>query len=213
MNDIIRRLARIPTADLCDLLGPVALDSGLRPVVPGSFAGPALTIRVPPGDNLMVHAALADVRPGDVVMVDTGGNTDRAVFGALTVQYLQKRGATGLVVDGAVRDTADLRAIGLPVRARAVTPNGPTRCRIGAISVSVQVGGRTVRPGDLVVGDGDGVVCLSAETAAAVLEQAEDRVRREDDLLRHIRETGEFPRPWLSGALAEAEEKSAAEEI
>ena len=169
---LIARIGAIPTADLCDCAGPVAVGGAIRPVVEGSFAGPALTVRVTPGDNLMVHAALELAQPGDVV-----------------------------VVDGAVRDTEALRAMGVPIYAGAVCPNGPTRTEGGAVNTPVTIGGRAVRPGDIVAADADGVVILTPAQAEDAAEKARALADREDAALERIEADGAFPRPWLAGAL------------
>lgn len=198
---LIARIGAIPTADLCDCAGPVAVGGAIRPVVEGSFAGPALTVRVTPGDNLMVHAALELAQPGDVVVVDGGGCTDRALLGALTVSCLRRQGVAGIVVDGAVRDTEALRAMGVPIYAGAVCPNGPTRTEGGAVNTPVTIGGRAVRPGDIVAADADGVVILTPAQAEDAAEKARALADREDAALERIVTDGAFPRPWLAGAL------------
>ena len=201
---LVERLRRLPTADLCDCLGPLALDGAIRPLGATAFAGPAFTVRTAPGDNLMVHLALELVRPGDVVVVDGAGCADRALLGSLTVNFLAARGAAAVVVDGAVRDAGELAALPIPVYARAVCPNGPTRCRGGAVNVPVTAGGQAVRPGDILLADGDGLICVPREDAEEAARLAEERVRREEALLQSIRETGAFPRPWLGSAAADA---------
>ena len=139
---------------------------GLRPV-PATLGdtrlvGPALTVLTRPGDNLVVHKALDLARPGYVIVVDGAGDETRALVGDLLCRYAAARGVAGLVVDGAVRDIRDLATLGLPVFARSVSHLGPFKNGPGEIGVPISVGGMAVTAGDLVVGDDDGVVAVSA---------------------------------------------------
>ncbi len=133
--------------------------------------GVAVTVSARPGDNLMVHKALEIASPGDVVVVSTNGNTTSAVFGELMGTTAVRAGVAGIVVDGAIRDVEALEALGLPAYSRAVTPGGCDKDGPGEINVPVACGNTVVMPGDLVVGDDDGVVVVPREDAAVVLEQ------------------------------------------
>ena len=181
---------------------------GVRGVgwVPGGrwprVAGPALTVRTRPGDNLVVHRALDLARPGDVLVVDGGGSQERALLGELMGRYAVTRGLAALVVDGAVRDAEGLAAGPIPVFARGINHLGPYKDGPGEVHGPVQAGGTVVRSGDLVVGDGDGVVVLPAERAAEIVATGEARLLSEEEQFAQIAE-GTWDRSWVLAALSE----------
>lgn len=186
-------------ADVCGRRG--ALDSRIRAMRPGlRLCGTAFTVDVRPGDNLMIHAALMLARPGDVLVVDGKGDTTSALMGELMCAHAVKAGLAGVVVDGAIRDVETLRTGALPVYACGSNPNGPTRTQGGRIGYPVSVGGVVVEPGDLVVGDDDGVVVVSRREASAMLEAARRKVEAEAQRMRDI-ENGQLLYGWLEGAL------------
>ncbi len=154
----------VATADLSDAAAtPIAMDARIRPVWRGArFAGRAFTVRVPPGENPSVRAALEKAAPGDVIVIDGGGYEARALWGGNVSARARERGLAGAVVDGAIRDVDEIEALGFPVFAAAVVPTPPQRELAGEIGVTVTCGGRTVNPGDWVVGDADGVVVVPA---------------------------------------------------
>ena len=156
------------------------MDIGIRPLWPGMprVAGPAYTVRCAPGDNLMVHAAIYRAAPGDVIVVEAG-DVDYAVAGGNVCAIAQRRGVAAFVVDGVIRDVAEARERGFAVLARGVIPIPGAKDVLGALGGPVRVGGVDVRPGDIVVGDEEGVVVVPAARAAAVLETA--RARAEKD--------------------------------
>ena len=133
--------------------------------------GVAVTVSARPGDNLMVHKALEVASPGDVVVVSTNGNTTSAIFGELMGTTAVAARLGGIVVDGAIRDVDGLKALGLPAFSRSVTPGGCDKDGPGEINVPIACGNTVVAPGDLIVGDGDGVVVVPREDAAEVLER------------------------------------------
>jgi regulator of RNase E activity RraA len=156
------------------------MDIGIRPLWAGMprVAGPAYTVRCAPGDNLMLHAAIYRAAAGDVVVVEAG-DVDYAVAGGNVCAVAQRRGVAAFVVDGVIRDVAEARDRGFPVIARGVIPIPGAKETVGALGGPVRVGGVEVRPGDIVVGDEEGVVVVPAARAAAVLEAA--RVRAAKD--------------------------------
>jgi RraA family protein len=164
------------------------------------FAGPAFTVRVRPGDNLFVHRALDMARPGDVVVVDAGGAPTNAILGAMMSRHAKMRGIEALVVDGAIRDVDELAAMDFAVVARGATPNGPYKSGPGEIGFPIAVGGPSIAPGDLLVGDSDGVVLVPREQAAAVVGIAEGRHRDEQALEIDI-EAGRWDRSFVEAAL------------
>lgn len=168
----------------------------------GMMAGPALTVRVRPGDNLAIHHALDLARPGDVLVVDGGGSLDHALVGAIMQSYAQRRGLAGFVIDGAIRDILHFARRSFPCFARGHTHRGPYKTGPGQINTLISVGGMVVRPGDLVVGDADGVIALAADIADEVLARARAKLKEEEGDLDVIARTGTYPRPWLRDALA-----------
>jgi regulator of RNase E activity RraA len=138
----------------------------------GVLAGPALTVKTRPGDNLMVHKALDLAEPGDVIVVDAGGDLTSAIIGELMVAHARKRGVAGCVIDGAIRDSAAIGAGDFPVFAAGVTHRGPYKDGPGEINVAIAIGGMVIEPGDLVLGDGDGVLCVPLAEVEAVYRAA-----------------------------------------
>jgi RraA family protein len=203
---IVQQASRYQAAILADVAGRRGtLDGRIRPVSPSMhFAGPAFTVEVRPGDNLMIHAAMAMAKPGDVLVVDGKGDTTCALMGAIMINACKALGLGGVVVDAAVRDTDELRELGFPVFSVSANPNGPTKFVPGRINWPVSVGGVAVRAGDLVVGDADGVVVVEREKAAALLPLAAKKVADEAKRIEDIR-AGRALRPgWLDASLRAA---------
>jgi regulator of RNase E activity RraA len=147
------------------------MDPGIVSRTGFAVCGVAVTVSARPGDNLMVHKAMEVASSGDVVVVSTNGNTTSAVFGELMGTTAVRAGVGGIVVDGAIRDVEGLRALGLPAYSRTVTPGGCDKDGPGEINVPIACGGAVVMPGDLVIGDEDGVVVVPREDAAEILER------------------------------------------
>lgn len=177
------------TATISDNLSRLPGFVGLRPFhrLEGVMAGRALTVRTAVGDNYFIHKALDLVQPGDVIVVDGGGDTARALIGEIMATLAEVRGAAGFVLDGAIRDTAVIGAGSFPVFARAAIHRGPYKNGPGAINVPVAVGGQVVNPGDIVIGDADGVVAFPVEGAAALLDAVRAQEAKETAILESIR--------------------------
>ena len=185
------------------------MDGRIRAMTPATrFAGPAVTVEVRPGDNLLIHAAMTLVRPGDVLVIDGKGYLGSALIGSIMVNACRRLGVAGIVVDGAVRDVEELAAIGIPVFAAGANPNGPTKASPGRINAPIACGGVALQPGDLVVGDGDGVTVMEREAAASLVALAAAKVEEERQIVAGILAPGEGPyrwQPaWLDGALRAA---------
>ena len=166
-------------------------------------AGPAFTVEVRPGDNLMIHAALVLAQPGDVIVVDGKGDLSCALTGALMAAHANKAGIAGFVIDGAVRDTEECAAGDFPIFAAGANPNGPLKNSGGRINWPVSVAGTAVNPGDLVVGDADGVVILPRELAAGIVAGAQAKVDSEADRVKAIAR-GELVQGWVAEGLKAA---------
>ena len=168
-----------------------------------SLLGPACTVKVFPGDNLMVHKALDLVQPGDIMVIDAGASPMNAVLGDLITTKARHRGVAGIVVDGLVRDIEGIVETGVPVFARGVTPIGPLHRGPGEINYAIQCGGIVVHPGDIVIGDRNGVVIVPLEAADDVLQQLRARRAGEAQYLAAV-QRGEFSNAWVDKLLTEA---------
>lgn len=172
-------------ADCMSRLG--AMDSGIRPIWPSPrVIGPALTVWCHSGDNLMLHKALSLAQPGDVVVMNTQGNTANSGFGELLAASAVKMGVRAAILDGTVRDADALQALRLPVYARGLCPNGCNKDGGGEVGAIVACGGVAVRPGDIVVADRDGVTVVPLDDAEDVAALAAAQVQREHKRLAEI---------------------------
>jgi regulator of RNase E activity RraA len=201
--NVVRRLADVPVTILSDCLarstgsvGVLPVGGSLSALLGRSMAGPALTARTRPGDNLAVHVALEAARPGDVLVVDARGDTTYAALGGLMARYAATRGVAGIVIDGAVRDYEELSGGSLPVFARGLSHMGPFKTGPGELHGPVSIGGMVVNDGDLVVGDADGLVVLPAGRAARILDEGERVVANEKEQEKAI-DAGTWDRSWL----------------
>jgi regulator of RNase E activity RraA len=204
---LVERARNLPVANISDMMNRMdAVGAGLPPLHWGEdskrVAGTALTVRTRPGDNLMVHKAIDMARPGDVILVDAGGDMTTAIMGEIMALLAKSRGVEAFVIDGAVRDRDEIGEMGMPMFARGVTHRGPYKDGPGEVNVPVRVGGQVVHPGDLVVGDGDGVLAIPAGEAAAVLAAAEGKLEAEQTELAAIRD-GSVDRSWVDKVLGE----------
>ncbi|TFV63821.1 dimethylmenaquinone methyltransferase [Geodermatophilus sp. DF01-2] len=202
---LLERCRALPTSILSDSMDRVGGLRGLHWVGGGRWprvAGPALTVRTRPGDNLVIHRALDLAAPGDVLVVDAGGSTERAVLGEIMARYAASRNLGAIVVDGAVRDAEGLAAGAVPVFALGVNHLGPYKDGPGEIGGPVTLGGTAVGSGDVVVGDGDGVVVVPHERLAEVVGLAQERLASEEEQFAAIA-AGTLDRSWVTRALAE----------
>lgn len=168
------------------------------------LAGPAFTIEVRPGDNLMIHAAMAMAKPGDILVIDGKGDRNVALMGSIMLTACKKLGLGGVVLDAAHRDTEELLALGFPVYSVGSNPNGPTKFVPGRINWPISCGGVAVCPGDLIVGDADGVVVVERAKAASLLGLAAQKVADERQRIADIT-SGKAIRPkWLEASLRAA---------
>lgn len=190
------------TGNVGDCLGrAAAMNSRIKGLSQGmKLVGPALTVKVPPIDNLMIHKALTLVKPGDVMVIDGGGDHSWALLGFLMVSTAIKLGLAGMIVDGCIRDAAEIRTSGFPIFAAGLNPNGPLKEGPGEINFSIQCGGQIVHSGDIIVADDDGVVVVPQAHASGIVEKVKAVIKREEKRLTEI-EAGVTTRPGLNELL------------
>jgi 4-hydroxy-4-methyl-2-oxoglutarate aldolase len=179
---IVQRLGALGVSTVHEAYGRSGLMKPyMRPIWQGcAAAGPAVTVLAQPGDNWMIHVAVEQCRPGDVLVVGcTTDNTD-GMFGELLATSLQARGVTGLVLDAGCRDVKAIREMGFPVWSRAISARGTAKATLGAVNVPIVCAGLLVTPGDAVVADEDGIVVVPRTAAAEVAEKGEKRKADED---------------------------------
>ena len=200
--DLVAEFAALPVANVSDSMNRMTAGGPrlMRMHRDGVLAGPALTVKARPGDNLMLHKAIDMAAPGDVIVCDAGGDVTNALFGELMLAYAIRRGVAGFVLNGAIRDADALREANLPVYAAGVTHRGPYKDGPGEINVPVALDGMVIEPGDLILGDGDGVVCVPFDAAADVLARTKAKHAAETKQMADIA-AGTNDRSWVDATL------------
>jgi RraA family protein len=201
---LVAEFAKVATPHLSDSMERMyAGGPNLRPMhKAGKLVGPAFTVKVAPGDNLFLQKSLDLAQPGDVIVVDGGGFPEQALLGEMMAARAEQRGIAGLVIWGAIRDSAELGAATYPVFAAGVTHRGPYKNGPGEINVPVLMGGMLVNPGDIIVGDWDGVVAVPQDMAEQILASAKAVLERETATLEKIK-AGTIDRSWVDRTLKE----------
>jgi len=199
---LVKAARKFPASILADVGGRRGTLGGrIQPLAKGmKVAGPAFTVEVRPGDNLMIHAALVLAKPGDVIVVDGKGDLSCALSGSLMAAHAQKTGIAGFVIDGAVRDTGECAQGTFPIFAAGANPNGPLKNSGGRINWPVSLAGTPVNPGDLIVGDADGVVVVPREMAAQIVSAAQAKLDSEAERMKAIGR-GELVQGWVAESL------------
>lgn len=186
-TSLVDAFARTSTSIISDCLDRLP-GAPLHPFhrIEGTMAGIALTVKVPAGDNRAIHQALELLSPGQVLVIDGGGDMSRALMGDIMAAIAKKKGAAGVVVDGVIRDLATISKSSFPIFARGGYHRGPYKNGPGEINVPVSIGGMLVSPGDIVVGDHDGIVAFPVAQAENLLEQCLATERKEAEMLAQI---------------------------
>lgn len=201
---LVEAFARLPVANVSDSMARMtAGGANLRPMhEKGGMAGVALTVKSRPGDNLMLHKAIDMAVPGDVIVADAGGDLTNALIGELMLAYAVKKGVTGFVINGAIRDVDAFRETNLPTFAAGVTHRGPYKDGPGEINVPIALDGMVIEPGDIMIGDADGVLVVPIDVAEDVLKKTQAKQDAETRQMRAIAE-GTNDRSWVDAALRE----------
>ena len=188
-SDIVAAFEDVPSTIVSDVTGNVGLtmDSGIRPAYDGvEMAGTAVTVNASPGDNLIIHKAITMTEPGDVLVIDCNGYTETGHIGELMCTSCQANELAGIIIDGAYRDSREIAEMEFPVYGRGVNPQGPLKQDPGSINVTVSCGGVSVNPGDIVIGDDDGVAVIPSEGAENVLERSREKLDSEDSVREEV---------------------------
>jgi len=198
----VERFRQLPVANLSDVMSRMTAGGAALHAMHagGRMVGPAVTVKTRPGDNLMVHKALDIAQPGDVVVVDAGGDLSNAIIGELMVAHAVQRGLAGIVIFGAIRDSEEIAAGDFPVFAAGVTHRGPYKDGPGEVNVAIAIEGMVIEPGDLVCGDGDGLLAIPFDSVEAVYEAAAKKHEAETRQMENIK-AGKNDRAWVDAAL------------
>lgn len=167
------------------------------------MTGTAFTIKTEPGDNLLVHKALELAKPGDILVINAEGYTKRAILGELMVEDAKAAKLAGVIVDGAIRDSDEIKKSTFPVFAKSFSPQGPFKEGPGEINVSISCGGVVINPGDIIMGDGDGIVVIPPNYADEILKKAGEKLAREEKTKDNIIENGLRDKSWTDKILKE----------
>lgn len=192
--DVVTSFEEIPSSIVSDVTGNVglAMDSGLNPIGrEANLVGTALTVKAEPGDNLIIHKAITMPEPGDVLVIDGHSYLETAYMGELMCESCKANNLAGIVLDRAIRDSDDIAEMDLPVYAHGIHPQGPLKQSPGSINVTISCGGVSVEPGDILVGDSDGVTVVPADSAEEILEETHEKLASEDTLRERVRD-GEY---------------------
>lgn len=202
-RELIQDFAGVPVANIADMMNRMfCVNAKIRPINHVPLLGPAFTIKSRPGDNLLLHKALDLAQPGDILVVDAQGDMSNSIMGELMVLWAEQRGLGGFVIDGAIRDFSTLKNMSIPIYAAGVTPAGPYKDGPGEINVPVSCGGVVINPGDILVGDEDGIVVIKPEDASEILKKAKAKNIAEEKTMEDIKNM-QWDRNWVDKALQE----------
>jgi regulator of RNase E activity RraA len=201
-KDGIKALEGLATSVVSDVLGRTIGSVGILPVnkSPVAICGNAVTVKVRPGDNLLIHKALQMLQPGDVLVVDGGGDISRALFGEIMMTVAKAKGAIGGVFDGAIRDVDTFEKHQFPCYARGINLRGPYKDGPGSINTPVSIGGMVVNPGDVILGDCDGIISLSPADVMIAAKLGKEKEGIERKTIKSILD-GRYDDAWVHATL------------
>ena len=202
-RELVEEFRGLPAANIADEMNRFGcMDARIKPVNAVPLLGTAFTVKARIADNLLLHKAIDMAEPGDVIVVDVQGDIANSLIGEIMLRQAVKRNIAGIIVDGAIRDVEALRELSIPIYAVGCTPKGPYKDGPGEINTPVSCGGVVIYPGDIIVGDADGVVVISPKDAPGVVKKAKGKYLEEQEKFRSI-EQGTLDRLWVDKALAE----------
>jgi RraA family protein len=200
-KELVEGFKGLPVANIADEMNRLyCVNARIKSLNSVPLLGTAFTVKARVGDNLMLHKAIDMAQPGEVIVVDVQGDLTNSVTGEIMMRQAVKRGISGVVVDGAVRDADALRNLNMPIYAAGIQPNGPYKDGPGEINVPVCCGGIVVKPGDILVGDADGIVVIDPQDAPNILEKAREKYKQEQIKFKSIEE-GTMDRSWVDKTL------------
>jgi RraA family protein len=202
--DVVNRFRNLPVANVSDAMNRMSAGgTTLRPMHAGGvLAGAAVTVKTRPGDNLMMHKAFDIAEPGDVIVVDAGGDVTNAIIGENAAAYAESLGLAGVVINGAIRDSAAIAARKFPIFAIGITHRGPYKDGPGEVNVPISIDGMVIVPGDLMLGDGDGVVCVPRERVEEVYAAALAKHKKDEEDACAVTDR-KVKREWVDAKLLE----------
>ncbi len=203
-KELVDKFRSLPAAAISDSMSRLtAGGAALRPMHAGGtvLVGPAFTVKTRPGDNLFVHKAIDTALPGDIIVVDAGGQLTNAIIGEMMLTHAETRGIAGVVIYGAIRDVGHVGKHDFPVFAAGVTHRGPYHDGPGEINVPIAIDGMVIAPGDMMVGDEDGLLCIPFDVAEAIGNEAAKRLEGENAQRERVR-NGTVDRKWIDDCIA-----------
>lgn len=207
--EMVEKFRTIPAAAISDCMSRLTAGGArLRPMHAGGtvLAGPAYTVKTRPGDNLFVHKAIDSALPGDIIVVDAGGELTNAIVGEMMLTHAETRGLGGVIINGAIRDFGHVKNHPFPVFAAGVTHRGPYHDGPGEINVAVAIDGMVIQPGDLMIGDDDGLLCIPFDEVEVLYAEAAKRLDGENAQRVRVR-NGTVDRRWIDDCLAKIDFK------
>lgn len=202
-KELIDSFAGLPVANIADMMNRMfCLDARIRPMNAAPLLGPAFTIKARAGDNLLLHKALDMAQPGDILVVDAQGDLSNSIMGELMVLWAIRKELGGFIIDGAIRDIGTLKQMNIPIYAAGITPAGPYKDGPGEINYPVSCGGVVINPGDIIVGDEDGIVVVRPEDAPELLQKTKAKNLAEQKTMVEI-ENLAWDRTWVDKSLQE----------
>ncbi|MFC0272364.1 RraA family protein [Metabacillus herbersteinensis] len=202
-EELIQRFKNFPSSVVADNMNRMScLHPRIKPINGQGVLGPAFTVKTRPGDNLLLHKALDMANKGDIIVVDGQGELTNALMGELMAMWAKKHEIGGFVIDGAIRDLSSLKKIEIPIYAAGVSPRGPYKDGPGEINVPISCGGVSIKPGDIILGDEDGVVVIDPKDSEILIEKAQKKLDSERNDMIAI-ENLQWNRSWLNQILKE----------